>query len=127
MGDTCRATEAVHDVLGFIGESKKWVGVGGLGCPQVCMQLAPITHTQKIPLIAYDCASTGAADSHEYPDLVLFGKPALDAAKEIILQLANMNKWHHISFIEGNDLGYNQELEEIMYYVEDHTEVVVEK
>lgn len=116
--DHCDGTHAVHETLDYVGASNQYIGVAGMGCPQVCVQMAPTINAMKVPILSFGCATTTLMDDIGYPNGLILGKPVQDASKVAMTRIIRDNHIKYINVIEGPNLGLNQELDELMHYIQ---------
>merc|ERR1719394_294215 len=54
--DGCNADLANRAMLEQFASSQQWVGVGGMGCSEVCESLAVITASLFLPTLSFECS-----------------------------------------------------------------------
>ena len=96
--DGCRGDQAVRMVLEEMAGNDNYVGIGGLGCNDVCGQVSVVASSMRVPLVSYDCAADYLTDAETYPNFVRFGT-VTSYAKVILVQFARQYSWPSIEVV----------------------------
>jgi len=109
--DQCSGNYAVRKVLETMAGQDKFVGVGGMGCNDVCAQVSVVASSMRVPSLAYDCNADYLTDAVQYQNFYRLGT-VTSYAKVILAQLAKQFAWtevklvYHESFLSQGDAQY---------------------
>jgi len=114
----CDAEHAMRLVLENFAGSDKWVGLGGMGCSEVCSKLAIISSSMWIPTVGYECSAQYLSDTTLYPDFARLGTSPV-YAKNLIEYLAKEMDFSTINILSGDPSTYRPEAEAYLNYFAD--------
>jgi len=109
--DECDADTANRVMLEKYASSDQWIGVGGMGCVEVCESLAVIASSLFLPAVSFECSQgTSLSDTGLFPDFTRLGTTR-SQVPDILTALQAQNGWNHLSIITDSSLTYYEEAE----------------
>jgi hypothetical protein len=117
--DKCNGARAVRIILEETATSDQWVGIGGLGCDDVCAQVSVVASSSRIPLISYGCPGDYLSDMEAYPNFVRMGTSA-SYAMTLTAQFAKKFGWKHVTVVSGAVNVYKREADAAIAFFTKH-------
>jgi len=117
--DKCDGANAVRIILEETANSDQWVGIGGLGCDDVCAQVSVVASSSRMPLISYGCPADYLSDKEAYPNFVRMGTSA-SYAVTLTAQFAKKFGWKHITVVSGAVNVYKRDADAALAFFRKH-------
>ena len=107
--DECDPNKANRAMLEKYASSDQWVGVGGMGCAEVCQSLAVLAASLYVPAVSFECSQGDSmSDTGLFPGFTRLGTTR-SQVPDILTALQAEHGWEHLSIITDSSLTYFQQ------------------